>query len=87
MNTVFDFIIAAAPWVAVGLLVALPAVRAASGHGGERDGTYGIEGMCLGLCFGTMLGGENGVGIFLGMLIGLAAGMCIPKKPREDTKR
>ena len=49
MENVFDFIRAAAPWVAMGLLLAIFAVRSAAkkkkGH--EQDGDYGTEGMCL----------------------------------------
>ena len=90
MENVFDFIRAAAPWVAMGLLLAIFAVRSAAkkkkGH--EQDGDYGTEGMCLGMCFGTAigtaLGNNTGLGISLGMLIGLAVGSAIEKKAQDD---
>ena len=92
MKQVLDFIRAAAPWVAMGLLLAIFAVRWAVNKkkSKESDGNYGTEGMCLGMCFGTALGtalGNNtGIGISLGMLVGLAIGMCIPKKPKDADK-
>ena len=92
MEQILDFSRAAAPWVAMGLLIAIFAVRSAVGKkkGKESDGNYGTEGMCLGMCFGTALGtalGNNtGIGISLGMLVGLAIGMCIPKR-KDDTDK
>lgn len=88
MNTFLEFIHAAAPWLAMGLL--LLGVFAARGAARKKnkekqDGDYGTEGMCLGMCFGLMIGmmfeNHTGIGIALGMLIGLAIGMSIPKKP------
>ena len=91
MNAFLDFIRAAAPWVAMGLLVIIFCVRGAAKNKNEKkqDGDYGTEGMCLGMCFGTALGtalGNNtGIGISLGMLIGLAVGMCVPRKSNEES--
>lgn len=85
MNTILDFIRAAAPWVAMGLLVAILAVRGAAKKGKRKkqDSDYGLEGMCLGMCLGTAIGtalGNNaGLGISLGMLVGLAIGSCMHK--------
>lgn len=92
MEQALDFIRAAAPWVAMGLLAAIFAVRSAVSKkkGGKSEENYGTEGMCLGMCLGTALGsalGNNtGIGISLGMLIGLALGMCIHKKPEDADK-
>lgn len=92
MNTVMDFIRAAAPWVAMGLLIAILAVRGAKKkkNGKKQDDNYGTEGMCLGMCFGTALGtalwNDTGIGLSLGMLIGLAIGVSIPKKVEGDDK-
>lgn len=89
MNNVLDFIRAAAPWVAVGLAVAIIAVRGAvrKKTGESQDGSYGMEGMCLGMCLSTAIGtapGNNtGIGISLGMLIGLAIGSCVHKEDSE----
>ena len=91
MEAFTAFLQAALPWVAMGLLIAVFAVRSASRRKKEdkeeptKD--YGVEGMCLGMCFGTAigtsLGNNTGLGITLGMLIGLFVGSCM-KKPRRD---
>ena len=90
MNTFLEFVRAAAPWLAMGLL--LLCVFAARGAARKKnkekqDGDYGTEGMCLGMCFGTALGtalGNNtGVGLSLGMLLGLAIGSCIPRNRKD----
>ena len=86
MEAIFDFLRAAMPWVAVGLLLAILAVRGAKQ---KQADNYGTEGMCLGMCFGTAigtsLGNNTGLGISLGMLIGLAVGSSIRKKgPGEE---
>ena len=93
MENVFDFIRAAAPWVAMGLLLAIFAVRAdvKKKKDQEQDGDYGTEGMCLGMCFGTAigtsLGNNTGIGISLGMLLGLEIGSSIKKeKDSNDGK-
>lgn len=91
MNQLWDFLRAAAPWVAAGLCVAILAVRGAvKKKNNKQDGDYGTEGMCLGMCFGLLFGTmfENGtaLGISLGMLLGLALGTCI-SKTRKDEKR
>ena len=88
METVFDFLRAALPWIAVGLLLAVLCAReAGKKKKEEQTGDYGTEGMCLGMCLGTAIGtslGNNiGIGISMGMLIGLAIGTCI-KKERQD---
>ena len=58
MNAIMDFIRAAAPWVAMGLAVAILAARGVSRKkkGKKADGDYGTEGMCLGMCFGLLAG-------------------------------
>lgn len=92
MEQISAFIHAAAPWVAVGLLVAVFAVRSAAGKKKEKksEGDYGIEGMCLGMsagsALGIVLGNHIGIGISLGMLAGLAMGMCIPKRKEDADK-
>lgn len=89
MNDILDFIRSAAPWVAMGLAVAILAVRGAVKikKGEKQDSNYGLEGMCLGMCFGTALGtalGTNtGVGLSLGMLLDLAIGSCIPRGRKD----
>ena len=89
INDILDFIRSAAPWMAMGLAVAILAVRGAVKikKGEKQDSNYGLEGMCLGMCFGTALGtalGNNtGVGLSLGMLLGLAIGSCIPRGRKD----
>ena len=93
MEAVFDFLRAALPWLAVGLLLAVLFARSAGRKKknresrNNRDENYGTEGMCLGMCLGTAigtsLGNNTGLGISLGMLIGLAIGSSIRKEGRD----
>ena len=91
MEDVFDFLRAALPWVAMGLLLAVLFARSAGKEKKEETpDNYGTTGMCLGMCFGTAigtaLGNHTGLGISLGMLIGLAIGTCIKKEPGKEGK-
>lgn len=96
MKAIWDFIRAAAPWVAMGLAVAILAVRggkrkkATEKQDKKQAGNYGTEGMCLGMCFGTALGSalwsDTGIGLSLGMLIGLAIGSGIRKDQGDSEK-
>ena len=49
MDSILDFVRAASPWVAMGLLLAIFFVRSAvkKKKGKKQDGDYGTEGMCL----------------------------------------
>ena len=92
MKAVFDFIRAALPWVAMGLLLAVFAARSAGRKKKEKEiDNYGTEGMCLGMCFGTAigtaLGNNTGIGISLGMLLGLAVGSSIKKEGQDDDEK
>ena len=89
METVFDFLRAALPWIAMGLLLAVLAARGAGKKKKvEKTGDYGTEGMCLGMCLGTAigtaLGNNTGIGISHGMLIGLAIGTSIKKEEQDN---
>lgn len=91
MENVLDFLRAAMPWVAMGLLLAVFAARSAKKKTDEEQtDNYGTEGMCLGMCFGTAigtsLGNHTGIGICLGMLLGLAIGSGIKKEDSEGTE-
>lgn len=91
MEDVLDFLRAAMPWVAMGLLLAVFASRSAKKKTDEEQtDNYGTEGMCLGMCFGTAigtsLGNHTGIGICLGMLLGLAIGSGIKKEDSEGTE-
>ena len=77
-----QFLRAALPWIAMGLLLAVFAVRSAGRKNREeRAEDYGSEGMCLGMCFGTA------IGMCLGMLLGLAVGSSIHKEKRQGDDR
>ena len=96
MEKLIEFVMAALPWIAVGLLLAVFAARSAGSKkkakqsGEKQSGDYGTEGMCLGMCFGTAigtsLGNNTGLGISLGMLLGLAIGSGIKKEDSEGTE-
>ena len=92
MEDVFDFLRAALPWVAMGLLLAVLFARSAGKEKKEETpDNYGTTGMCLGMCFGTAigvaLGNHIGLGISLGKLIGLAVGSGIKKEEQGDDKK
>lgn len=89
MENVVDFIKAALPWIAMGLLLAVFFARAAYKKSkDEKREDYGTEGMCLGMCLGTAigtsLGNNTGLGISVGMLIGLAVGTSIKKGTGDE---
>lgn len=92
MKQTVVFIRAAAPWVILGLLAAIFAVRSAVSQKKDKqsEDNYGTEGMCLGMGLGSALGyafgNKTGVGILLGMLAGLSIGMCIPKRKENADK-
>ena len=92
METVFDFIRAALPWIVMGLLLAVYFARCAGKKKKEEQtGDYGAEGMCLGMCFGTAIGtafGNNiAIGLPLGMLFGLAIGSSIKKEEQNNDEK
>ena len=92
MEAIIDFIRAALPWVAMGLLLAVFAARIAGRKKKEKEiDNYGTEGMCLGMCFGTAigtaLGNNTGIGISLGMLLGLAVGSSIKKEEQSNDEK
>ena len=92
MEAIIDFIRAALPWVAMGLLLAVFAARSAGRRKKEKEiDNYGTEGMCLGMCFGTAigtaLGNNTGIGISLGMLLGLAVGSSIKKEEQSNDEK
>lgn len=92
MENVIDFIRAALPWIAVGLLLAVFFARSAGKKKKEKQSdNYGTEGMCLGMCFGTAigtaLGNNTGIGISLGMLLGLAVGSSIKKEEQNNDEK
>ena len=74
-----DFFMAALPFVAIGVTVALLAASHQQGRS-----SYLTEGMCLGLALGaglsSLLQMELGLSMSLGMLLGAALGQLAPRK-------
>ena len=89
MDNIFDFIFAALPWIAMGLLLAIWSARSAAKkrENDTKSDNYGTEGLCLGMymgtAIGTSIGNNTGIGISLGMLLGLAIGTCMKKENSE----
>lgn len=82
-----DFVLAALPFVCVGIAVALLAVKHSAvvtvknDDGTETrkrgtESTYMTEGMCIGMCLAMLFGTEYTA---YGMLLGLRIGMFIKK--------
>ena len=86
MENAMDFLRAAMPWIAIGLLLVIFFAKKARAKK-EKAEDYGTQGMCLGMCFGSAIGASYGnhIGLCmtLGMLIGLVIGTCIKKKEDE----
>ena len=66
---VTEFIGAALPWIAMGLLLAVFFARGARRKKGKRE-EYGSEGMALGMCFGVAVSTALHVDVGLGMIAG-----------------
>ena len=73
---VTEFIGAALPWIAMGLLLAVFFARGARRKKGKRE-EYGSEGMALGMCLGVALSTALHVNIGIGMIAGMALGLFI----------
>ena len=85
MKDRFEFFMAALPWLSIGLLFAIFAVREKQKKDHpEKEDNYGSEGMALGMCFGTAIASamkqDIGIGISMGMILGLAVGTSMKKK-------
>ncbi len=84
MSEVYEFMDAALPWIAIGLMLAVFFARWAVLKKNGTDDEYGSEGMALGMCFGvalsTALHINTGLGLMAGMVLGLLVGSGIKKK-------
>ena len=85
-----DFILAALPWGAVGIAIAVACVSSAkkkdSEDSEEKRGASLTNGVCYGLCFGVAIGtalDNMGLGIALGMALGLLFGAVFPGKGKS----
>lgn len=81
-----DFIMAALPFIILGVCIAI--ICKCNKDNKNKDNTYILEGMVLGMSFGLMLGTmfnySTGLCLSLGMVIGEAVGCLIEKK---DSKK
>ena len=85
MEAVLDFVMAALPWLTMGLMLAIFAVKENSRKNNpEKEDNYGSEGMALDMYFDTAIASamkqDIGLGISIGMLMGLAVGTSMKKK-------
>lgn len=92
MENVLIFSRTAAPWIALGLMIAFFCVRPAVGKKEDNGGDHAVDGMCVGMCIGMALGtmtgsGNGGLGTTLGMLIGLAIGLCVPAGRKKQERK
>ena len=71
-----ETLIAASPWICIGIAAILYGVNyiltKKAKEQGKQYGNFMTEGMCLGLTFGMLAGGN---GMIYGALIGLVIGM------------
>lgn len=91
MENVKDFVLAALPWVVMGIALAVAAVavsRRRKTNGKPAKETYMGEGMALGMLFGVAIGSTDGVelstGLSMGLMLGMVVGLCIEKKGKKD---
>ncbi|MGN0973589.1 MAG: hypothetical protein ACI4OT_02475 [Bacilli bacterium] len=79
-----DFVLAALPFIIMGISIAIIVVNCNKENKKSEKGTYINEGMCIGMSIGLLLGnlfddGHLGIFLGLGMLIGEAIGSGIKK--------
>ena len=88
MDKFYDFMSAALPWIAMGLLLAVIFARAA--HSNKKEKDHGSEGMAIGMCFGvalsTALHINVGLGMMAGMVLGLLVGSGIESNQDKESK-
>ena len=82
MNKFYDFMSAALPWIALGLLLAIFFARTANGTKKEED--HGSEGMALGMCFGVALSTALHVNVGLGMMAGMKLGLLVGSGMKKE---
>lgn len=80
-----DFIVAALPFIILGVCIAV--ICKCNKDNKNKDNTYILEGMVLGMSFGLMFGNmlnyNTGLCLSLGMVIGEAVGCSIEKKDNK----
>lgn len=75
---------AALPWIYMGIALALWAVNYQIKQDKQSYDNYIAEGMCLGICFGLILGSQH---LTLGMFLGTVIGMCIRKSGNRNESK
>ena len=78
MKNFADFMSAALPWIAMGLLLAIFFARAAHGKKKkEKKEDHASEGMALGMCFGIAIGTALHINVGLGLMAGTVLGLLV----------
>lgn len=85
MNSMIQFLTAALPWLAMGVLLAMFFARNADRKkNAKQQADYGSLGMSMGMCFGLAIElswtHHIGIGMAIGMLLGLVIGSEIKKE-------
>ena len=86
---IIDFSLAALPWIAAGLLLAILCVRGAGMHRwmvrrAQCSAVCLSPGMCCARLAAASVGHLPGIGLSLGMLLGLAVGSSIKKEKHGE---
>ena len=89
MDKTYEFMSAALPWIAMGLLLAVFFARGFKAKKDkEKKEDFSSEGMALGMCFGVALSNaahfDIGLGMMAGMVLGLLVGSGIEKERDND---
>ena len=90
MDNVKDFVLAALPWVLMGVALAVVATlfarREKTGRKPVKE-TYMGEGVALGMLFGVAIGSSGvidlSIGMSIGMMLGMVIGMSMEKKDKK----
>lgn len=82
-----DFLQAALPWIVMGILLAVSAVRmAVRDKSAKPNTTYAAVGMCLGAAVGVATSNlfSPGLSLAVFMALGFVLGSFIPKRGKDD---
>ena len=85
MNGLYDGAMAALPWIAVGLVLAIFFARSASHKKKtEKIEDYGTEGMSLGMCIGVAMATAMHMNVWLGLSIGMVIGLAVGSSMKKE---
>ena len=86
MNSLYEFMSAALPWIAMGFLIAMFIIREESRKAAETE-DFGSEGMSIGMCLGVTAASALHMNIGLGMIFGMLFGLFVGSvKEKENGK-